>query len=424
MFSRTGAAAYKADLTNTIKLCAHLGNPQDSFKSLHVAGTNGKGSVTHMLASVLQANGYKTGLYTSPHLYDFRERIRINGVVADESFVIDFIRELKPLIEQIEPSFFEITVAMAFHYFALQKVDVAVIEVGLGGRLDSTNIINPQLSVITNIGWDHTNLLGNSLEKIATEKAGIMKRNVPVVIGERQEELDTLFSKIAAAQKSPLTFASDRFRSRSHWWSETSFQVVVHDLLHGHDAIYNLDLGGIYQTKNICTVLQALEILRTEYRLDASKTMKALADVKGLTGLQGRWETVGRAPQVVLDAAHNEPGVQELARQLGEVQFSRLHIIMGVVKDKELKPLLCLLPKDAAYYFTQAQIPRALEAARLADESAKEGLKGFVWKDVNEALEAAQANAGPDDLILVCGSIFLLAEVDRSRLKNPVFPAS
>ncbi|HEY0057484.1 MAG TPA: Mur ligase family protein, partial [Flavisolibacter sp.] len=390
MFSRTGAAAYKADLTNTIKLCAHLGNPQESFKSIHVGGTNGKGSVTHMLASVLQANGYKTGLYTSPHLYDFRERIRISGIVVEEAFVIDFIQDLRPLIEEIEPSFFEITVAMAFHYFALQKVDVAVIEVGLGGRLDSTNIITPQLSVITNIGWDHTNLLGNSLEKIAREKAGIIKQHVPVVIGERQEELDTVFNKIASEQEAPLTFASDRFVSGEHWWSDTSFHVGVRDLVQEHETIYDLDLGGIYQTKNICTVLQALEILRTEYHLDASPTMKALADVKGRTGLQGRWETVGRAPQVVLDAAHNEPGIQELARQLDEVPFSRLHIIMGVVKEKELKPLLSLLPKNAAYYFTQAQIPRALEAAALAIEAALEGLNGLVWKDVNQALEAAQ----------------------------------
>jgi dihydrofolate synthase/folylpolyglutamate synthase len=424
MFSRTGAAAYKADLRNTIKLCAHLGNLQDTFKSIHVGGTNGKGSVSHMLASVLQANGYKTGLYTSPHLYDFRERIKINGAVVEESFVIDFIRELKPVIEEIEPSFFEITVAMAFHYFALQKIDVAVIEVGLGGRLDSTNIITPQLSVITNIGWDHTNLLGNSLQKIATEKAGIIKHHVPIVIGERQDELDTVFREVATVQDAPLAFASDRYTSSNHWWSETTFHVSVQDLVERRDETYDLDLGGIYQTKNICTVLQALEVLGSEYRFDTRLTKKALGNVKRLTGLQGRWETVGRAPRVVLDAAHNEPGVQELTRQLDEVQFARLHIIMGVVKEKELGPLLSLLPKYATYYYSQAQIPRALAASALAEEAQKAGLNGHVYKDVNEALGAAQKHAALDDLILVCGSIFLLAEVDRSKIKNPVFPAS
>lgn len=424
MFSRTGAAAYKADLTNTVRLCAALGNPQHAFKSIHVGGTNGKGSVSHMLASVLQANEYRTGLYTSPHLYDFRERIKIDGVMVSESFVIDFIESIKPLIEEIEPSFFEITVAMAFHYFALQKVDIAVIEVGLGGRLDSTNVVLPEVAVITNIGWDHSNLLGDTLEKIASEKAGIIKEGIPIVIGERQEGLDRLFANVAGEKGAPIQFASDAFITTKYWWTAGEFHVTVRDFISNEEETYELDLGGIYQVKNICTVLQTLQVLQSKYKLNPSLTKRALAHTKSITGLHGRWELLADAPQVVLDAAHNEPGVRELILQLEASHFAQLHLVIGVVKDKDVSTLLGLLPRNATYYFTQASIPRALPAEALAEAAGREGLKGSVWPNVNAALTAAWKEAGTNDLILVCGSIFLLAEVDREQVKSLASPAS
>ncbi len=416
MYSRTGAAAYKKDLTNTITLCNFLGNPQKNFKTIHVAGTNGKGSVSHMLASVLQANGYKTGLYTSPHLYDFRERIKLNGTLVPEEFVVDFVNKLKPLIEEIEPSFFEITVAMAFEYFKQKKVDVAVIEVGLGGRLDSTNIINPEVSVITNIGLDHTNLLGDTLEKIAVEKGGIIKEGVPVIIGERQNNIDTIFEAIAKAKKALIFFVSDNYKATNFNWNNNQLELTATNTRKSTEQQYLLDLPGIYQTKNCCTVLQTIDILNGVFNLNAEKTRKGLAEVKQNTGLHGRWEIIAEQPKIVLDVAHNESGIIELIRQLELETYEALHVVIGFVKDKDVAAVLNLLPKKAQYYFTQAHIPRALPAVDLMAVATKENLSGNVYNDVNSAIAEAKKTAAPNDLILVCGSIFLIAEVDKERL--------
>ncbi len=414
MYSRTGAAAYKSDLTNTILLCAHLNNPQKAFKSIHVGGTNGKGSVSHMLASVLQANGFKTGLYTSPHLYDFRERIKINGAVVDEEFVIDFVEQIKPLIERIKPSFFEITVAMAFYFFAQQKVDVAVIEVGLGGRLDSTNIILPEVCVVTNIGWDHTNMLGDTLQKIAAEKAGIIKSGVPVIMGEKEDVTKDIFIEAAREKGAALYFASDRFITESFFWNKDLLNVQVNDKLDGNRLEYKLDLLGIYQTKNICTVLQTIHILNETFPLNFQKTVAALAQVKQNTGLHGRWEVIAEHPKLVLDVAHNEAGIAELAKQLQTESFEKLHVVLGMVKDKDITAVLKLLPQFATYYFTQSHIPRALPATLLQAFAYKQNLFGEAYKNVNEAIIAANEKASKHDLILVFGSIFLIAKVDKS----------
>ena len=414
MFSRIGAAAYKADLTNTLILCKHLHDPQTKFKSIHVAGTNGKGSVSHMLSSVLQTNGYKTGLYTSPHLYDFRERIRVNGIVIDETFVIHFVERLKTLIEDIKPSFFEITVAMAFQYFAEQHVDIAIIEVGLGGRLDSTNIITPEVSVITNIGWDHTNLLGDTLEKIAAEKAGIIKEGVPVVIGERDNITASIFTSIAEQKSAPVYFATDRYVPEKYSWNEQTLRVEIKDITANKTENYILDLPGIYQIKNICTVLQTVDLVKEEFSVNKQKTTLALANVKSNTSLGGRWEAIGKAPKIVLDVAHNQPGIKELIRQLAFETFKTLHIVFGLVKDKDITSVLKLLPLQATYYFTQAQIPRALPSTALQEAGKSEGLIGEAFEDVNVAIKAAKEKATAHDLILVCGSIFLIAEVDKS----------
>ncbi|HWC52104.1 MAG TPA: folylpolyglutamate synthase/dihydrofolate synthase family protein [Chitinophagaceae bacterium] len=416
MFSRIGAAAFKKDLTNTLKLCSFLGDPQKKFKSIHVAGTNGKGSVSHMLAAILQTAGYKTGLYTSPHLRDFRERIKINGEMVEEKFVIDFTQRILPLIEEIEPSFFEITVAMAFEYFAQQKADVAVIEVGLGGRFDSTNIITPELSVITNIGWDHMNMLGNSLDKIAFEKAGIIKENIPVVIGEILPETQDVFQKIAEEKKAPLTIASQKRQAVNWFWEKHELIVEVEEQHHTDHKIYHLDLPGIYQTKNLLTVLEACsQLYQTGWNTDELTIQKALPHAKKLTGLHGRWEIIHHAPDVFLDVAHNIDGIKQLLEQIEVTDYRQLHLIIGMVKDKEIEKILPLLPKEANYYFTKAQIPRALPEDELALKARSFGLKGNIFPDVNMSLENALQQAKKDDLIIVCGSVFLAGEVKMSK---------
>jgi dihydrofolate synthase/folylpolyglutamate synthase len=412
MFSRIGADAFRKDLTNTLRLCEALGNPQKKFKSIHVAGTNGKGSTSHMLAAILQTAGYKTGLYTSPHLKDFRERIRINGELCDEAFVIDFTQRISPLIEEIEPSFFEITVAMAFDLFAREKVDIAVIEVGLGGRLDSTNIIQPELSVITNIGWDHMNMLGDTLDKIAYEKAGIIKPGIPVIVGETLHETRAVFERTAADANAPIIFAEEK-RYVAGWdYAHHLLKVEIantHTDIHQH---YQLDLPGIYQTKNLLTVLETAKQLETKgWNTGDAIIQKALPRVKKLTGLHGRWEQVHQSPAVILDVAHNQDGMQQLKQQLELADYHHLHIIIGMVKDKEIDQVLALLPKQAAYYFTQAQIPRALDALSLQQKAAEHGLAGKTFHDVNHALQNALSHAHKDDLILVCGSVFLVGEV-------------
>jgi len=412
MFSHVGSSAFKKDLTNTIALCGHLGNPQNKFRSIHVAGTNGKGSVSHMLASVYQTAGYKTGLYTSPHLYDFRERIRINGALTDEDFVVDFVKNIKPVIEKIQPSFFEITVAMAFEYFALNKVDIAIIETGLGGRLDSTNVIQPIASVITNIGWDHMNLLGNTLEAIAFEKAGIIKPETPVIIGERNLLTDGVFEEQAIKKNAPLFFAQDHYRTENFDLKKDSIEIEVYSLDDASTQNFEIDLPGIYQSKNIIPVLKALSVIK-DPNISLQVIQKALKQVKEITGLSGRWETIYQNPLVVLEVAHNREGVSQMLHHLSFLKYRRVHFVIGMVKDKDVDRVLELFPPDASYYFTQSHIPRALDAISLQEKANLFSLKGSVWSDVNEALKAAMKQASAEDIIIICGSIFLVAEVRR-----------
>jgi len=415
MYSRIGAAAYKNDLTNTIYLCEALGNPQKQFKSIHIAGTNGKGSTSHILAAILQTGGYKTGLYTSPHLVDFRERIKVDGKFCDEQFVIDFTKKVMPLIDEISPSFFEITVAMAFYYFALQQVDIAVIEVGLGGRLDSTNIITPELCIITNIGFDHMNMLGNTLPAIAFEKAGIIKSNVPVIIGEYLPETKPVFEEKALKEDAPIIFAQEKryvadFKSEAHLL--TVEVAETHNDLH---ETYQLDLPGIYQTKNLLTVLEAAHQLHGQgFNTPTASVRKALTHVKKLTGLHGRWELINTNPNIIIDVAHNEDGIKQLVVQLELCSYQHLHIVIGMAKDKEVDHVLALLPKLATYYFTKAQIPRALDEVVLKTKALMYNLEGYSYPSVQKALQAAKTNAHKDDLILVCGSVFVVGEVVAS----------
>jgi dihydrofolate synthase/folylpolyglutamate synthase len=414
MFSRIGAAAYKKDLTNTIKLCAALGNPHLTFKSIHIAGTNGKGSTSHMLSAILQQSGYKTGLYTSPHLKDFRERIKINGQLCSEDFVVDFTQRMLPLIDEIEPSFFEITVAMAFSWFAEQKVDVAVIETGLGGRLDSTNIIQPELSIITNIGMDHMNMLGNTLTAIAGEKAGIIKPNTPVVIGETLPETLAVFVNKAKAINAPIHFATQARTVTNPVWSDHFLQVKINNNISAESQTYKLDLPGLYQSKNLLTVLASVEQLQQlGYAITDESVHQALAQVKPLTGLYGRWDIIQQNPTIVLDVAHNEDGIQQLVQHISLQSFAQLHIVIGMAKDKEIDKVLNLLPRHAKYYFTKAQIPRALPEQDLQQFAAAKQLNGLCFTNVNVALASATANATENDLIIVCGSVFVVGEVER-----------
>ncbi len=422
MFSRIGAAAIKKDLHNTIAICNFLGNPQHKFKTIHVAGTNGKGSTSHMLAAIFQEAGYKTGLYTSPHLYDFRERIKINGVMCTQDFVVSFTNKMKNFIEEVEPSFFEITVGMAFEYFATEKVDIAIIETGLGGRLDSTNIINPELSIITNIGWDHMALLGNSLEEIAAEKAGIIKAGVPVVISETIPESKPIFSATANALDAPIYFAEDllELKAFQNNWQTALFefqQPYIHLLdapLFSKSFTVECDLPGKYQYKNLKGVLVAVQLLAgMGWKLKSSKILKALLNIKQNTGLMGRWECISQNPRIVLDVAHNEHGIHALLEQLETISYQTLHIVTGMVKDKDIDAVLKLLPTNAKYYYTQSHIPRALAANELAVKGNAMGLKGDYFEHVNIALDTAKRNANQQDLILVIGSVFLVAEVDR-----------
>jgi len=424
LFSRIGPAAIKADLHNTVAICDFLGNPQNKFNTIHVAGTNGKGSTSHMLASILQEAGYKTGLYTSPHLYDFRERIKVNGIMCSETFVTSFTNKMKPLIEKVAPSFFEITVGMAFEYFAQENVDIAIIETGLGGRLDSTNVINPILSIITNIGMDHMALLGNTLPEIASEKAGIIKAATPIVISEVIPETKNIFEQKASSLDAPIYFAQDfiQFKSFQNNWQTSLFefnQPLIHLLdapLFPKSFTVECDLPGKYQYKNLKGVLVAMQILTTMgWQLSASKILKGLMHVRKNTGLMGRWECIQTNPRIILDVAHNEHGIKALLEQLESIHCAQLHIVTGMVKDKDVNAVLNLLPKKAKYYFTQSHIPRALPVSELASKGNTFNLSGSQFENVNIALQAANKNATSNDLILVIGSVFLVAEVDRSQ---------
>jgi len=423
LFSRIGAAAIKADLHNTIAICDFLDQPQHKFKTIHVAGTNGKGSTSHMLAALFQEAGYKTGLYTSPHLYDFRERIKVNGEMCSKEFVISFTDKMKPFIEKVAPSFFEITVGMAFDYFANEKVDIAIIETGLGGRLDSTNVIQPILSIITNIGWDHMALLGNTLTQIAQEKAGIIKKEVPVVICETIPESKNVFLKKAKQMQAPLYFADDYFALSSfenNWdtaqfeFHQTQFKWLSSPLF-TETIQFECDLPGKYQYKNLKGVLVAAQLLSNMgWNLNANSIFNALLSIKKTTGLMGRWECLQKNPHLVLDVAHNEHGIDALLEQLQTIHYEQLHIVTGMVKDKDVDAVLALLPSSAIYYFTQSHIPRALPVTELIAKANQHQLIGASFGNVNLAISSALEKANSQDLILVMGSIFLVAEVDRS----------
>lgn len=423
MFTRVGQAAYKKDLHNTIALLDALDNPHKAFKSIHIAGTNGKGSTSHMLAAVFHKAGYKTGLYTSPHLYDFRERIKVSGKdglqMVPEEFVIAFTKKLKPLIEEIGPSFFEVTVAMAFEWFAVQKVEMAIVETGLGGRLDSTNVILPELSIVTNIAWDHITLLGDSLDKIAWEKAGIMKKAVPVVIGETLPETKPVFEQKADDCRSEILYAENKFSITTLKPGIEQISLALRNQTTGEVENVTCDLPGIYQQSNIRTVFTALQQLRKQgWALSNGHVHEALQQVKQLTGLGGRWQVIGHKPYVVLDVAHNEAGMVELLKQIArlkdELNISKVHIVMGMVRDKEIDKVLGLLPPGYQYYFTQAQMPRAMPCTDLQEKAAGFNLKGEAFLKPESALINAKSMASENDLIIICGSVFVVAEIPIS----------
>ncbi|GAB3902203.1 folylpolyglutamate synthase/dihydrofolate synthase family protein [Larkinella knui] len=412
VFHRVGAKALKPGLDNVIKLCAYLGNPQDQFKSIHVGGTNGKGSSSHLLAAILQSAGYKTGLYTSPHLKSFTERIRIDGFPIPGEAVADFVVQHKAFIEDLKPSFFEVTVGMAFDYFVRQNVDVAVIEVGLGGRLDSTNIITPLVSLITNIGWDHSDILGDSLQKIAYEKAGIIKPGVPVVISERDPETEGVFLDRASECQSPIAFASDQYAIRDLGVHEQGRDLAITSRGQTTTPL-TIGLLGIYQLKNAAGVLATVEVLKTQFEIPDLAIADGFSKVVGLTGLKGRWQFLQQNPTVICDTAHNEPGILNVVESLKTVTYQQLHLVVGFVKDKDLSKVIRLFPKDAAYYFCQPDIPRALDAKDLAMAFQEQGREGEVFTDVNQALEVALNRAKPDDCILITGSTYVVAELNQ-----------
>ena len=390
MYQRIGAAAFKKDLTNIIQFSRELGEPHKNFKSVHVAGTNGKGSVSHMLASVLQEAGFKVGLHTSPHLKDYRERIKVNGQDVPENFVVEFISANQKFLEENKLSFFEMSVGMAFDYFSKEMVDIAIIEVGLGGRLDSTNIITPLLSVITNIGLDHTQILGNSLEEIAAEKAGIIKAGIPVVIGEKQDETKGVFQKIAAEKKSRIIFAEDN-----------------------ECEDFQSDLKGPYQKKNICTAVSAIKTLaeNSSFRISAEHIVNGLKNVRANTGLRGRWDILQEKPKVICDTAHNAEGLRYTMAQLQKEVKEKLHMVIGVVNDKDLLKIFPLLPIDATYYFCRPDVPRGMDEDQLRREASQFKINGDTYSSVSEAYATALGLAKPEDTIYVGGSTFTVAEV-------------
>lgn len=406
MFQRIGGAAYKKDLTNTIALCDALGNPEKRFKSIHIAGTNGKGSSSHYTASILQEAGFKTGLYTSPHLKNFTERIKINGSEMPSDKVLEFVNNNLALIENVKPSFFEITVAMAFDYFANEQVDIAVIEVGMGGRLDSTNIITPEVALITNISMDHQQWLGNDLATIAKEKAGIIKGNVPVVVSETQREIKSVFTESSQKRDAPLYFADNTYQCNV----EKGLKVLKEDreVLH----LQGLEMP-VYQEKNLPGVFKVIELLQNKgFKVSDSNIAAGLKNMSKNTGLKGRWQVLQHDPKVICDVGHNHAGVELIMRQLKREVYHKLHIVWGTVNDKDVTPILQLLPTNASYYFCQADIPRALSAIELKAKANHVGLTGNAYNSVNKALQTALSNATKQDLILVGGSTFTVAELE------------
>ena len=412
MFEKTGGDAYNPGLSRTEELCAHFGNPQQLIKSVHIAGTNGKGSSSHLIASVMQAAGYKTGLYTSPHLKEFTERIKINGEEISKEAITSFVNEHLEFFKNFNASFFEITTVMAFYFFAKEKVDIAIIETGLGGRLDSTNVIKPELSLITNISFDHVQYLGNTLEKIAFEKAGIIKQGIPIVISEQQEETRTVFALTAKLKAAEITYAEDLFRFKNVLFSEGK---MVLDVYNNNELTYKglkLGLGGFYQEKNIKGVLAALTILTNKgWAIHPDHIRKGFEEVIAITGLKGRWQILQTAPLVIADTAHNEAGLNYIIEQLKTVPYKKLSLVLGMVNDKDVEKILSILPKEAYYYFTQPSIPRALAKEVLYEKAIQMGLKGELIATVAEALTKAKINSTKEDLIYVGGSTFVVAEI-------------
>ncbi len=406
VFHQVGAAAYKPGLENSIRMMSHLGNPQNNYKTIHVAGTNGKGSVSHFLSAVLQSGGYKVGLYTSPHLVDFRERIRVNGEKISKDYVVDFVKENETYFEEIQPSFFEATMAMAFQYFSDKQVDVAVIEVGLGGRLDSTNIIQPILSIITNIGFDHTEFLGGTLEKIAYEKAGIIKPKTPVVIGETVEATKPVFIEKVQLENAPITFADEKYHLIFKQYEAE--KMVVADSAFGE---LEIGLSGDYQLRNVATVLAGVDGLKKQrFSISDEQVKKGLSEVVKLTGLQGRWQVVQHYPTVVLDTGHNKEGISYVVNQLKQQKYNELHIVIGMVNDKDISGVLSLLPENAVYYFTAAQTKRALLPIEFKKQGEKFNLQGNAHDTVDEAVRAAFNKAQKEDFIFIGGSNFIVGE--------------
>jgi dihydrofolate synthase/folylpolyglutamate synthase len=416
MFQRQGKPAFKKDLTNTLALCQFLGNPFQRFRSIHIAGTNGKGSVAHMLSAVLQAHGFQVGLYTSPHYVDFRERIKINGTYISEAEVVEFVQRIRPALhEGLQPSFFEMTVAMAFDHFARHEVDVAVIETGLGGRLDSTNVVTPELSVITNISFDHMEFLGNTLPLIAGEKAGIIKRGVPVVIGERQQETTPVFQSKARELDAPISWAEDKWQVEAREEQEdlTTYEVQFEGNTYLPGGL-QLDVSGPFQSQNLITSLEALHQLDRSvdwFQLEETALRQGFSNIRKLAGLMGRWQWLSEAPRILVDSAHNEGGLRIVMRRIQTLNYDQLHFVLGVTREKDLKVLFPLLSPNAIYYFAKADIPRGLSAVTLQEEANAFGLPGQAYSSVKEALAAAKKAAGKEDLIFVGGSIFTVAEV-------------
>jgi len=411
-YHRIGKAAYKANLDNTLALDEYFGHPHLKFRSIHVAGTNGKGSVSHMTASILQEAGYRTGLYTSPHLRDFRERIRVNGEMIPEEEVVKFVETHSAVIDKLTPSFFELTMAMAFDYFARSAVDVAVVEVGMGGRLDSTNIITPELSVITNIGHDHMMFLGNTLQAIAGEKAGIIKHGIPVVIGETQEETTAVFRDKASMLNAPITFADQSYSCHLGMLNENTFlrDFSVRENATGKVISGVTPLGGEYQQKNLQTVIAAAAKMYERFNIKEENVINGITNVIRNTGLQGRWQVLSNNPLTICDTGHNKEGLEYVVRQLLSLKKRKMHLVIGFVNDKDLNAVLPLLPPDATYYFTKASIPRALDEKLLEEAASKYGLSGKSYSTVEDAIKAARGNAVAEDLIFIGGSTFIVAE--------------
>ena len=421
VFHRIGKKAYKSDLSNTLKLCEHLGNPQEKFKSIHIAGTNGKGSSSHYLGSILQSAGYKTGLYTSPHLKSFTERIRINGVTIPENEVVSFVDRNRVFLEELNPSFFEMSVGMAFEYFANEQVDIAIIEVGLGGRLDSTNIITPILSLITNISFDHTDILGDTLSKIAFEKAGIIKSNVPVIISERISKTENVFIDKAKSESTLIYFAEDFYKVEDFQEKNLLLEINLLNLSNNRNFKIQSQLLGEYQLKNILGVLKSIDVLnQLGFLISWEAIDEGVKSVISQTGLQGRWQVFSKNPLLICDTAHNVAGFIQVINSLKKIKYEKLWMILGFVSDKDISGILELLPKQANYVFCQANIPRALNTYELSLQAKSFGIIGEEMKNVNDAINFVKSKANNKDLIYIGGSTFVVAEIDTefNILKN------